>query len=150
MSGSQISGWRMSGFWCPEMMWPGLVVLAFLLREHQSGSSTGPRAGAWRHVHYLRWSQDGYLVMPPWVHPTVPVPVPVPVLLPQWCPRHPPGSKWTLRNSQMAPEVNLRRTIWVLAPYLVPCCKNQLVPKAPDCLGLSNPCRILSRVGTLP
>ena len=60
------------------------------------------------------------------------------------------GSKRTLRNSQKAPQVNLRRTIWLLALFLAPCCKNQLVSKAPTYLRLSIPCEILSRPGTLP
>ena len=60
------------------------------------------------------------------------------------------GSKQTLRNSQIDLEVNLRLTIWALAPFLVPCCKNRLVPKASHYLRLSNPSEILSRVMTLP
>ena len=60
------------------------------------------------------------------------------------------GSKKALRNSQNRTEVNLRRTICLLAHLLEPCCKNRPSPKAPDYLHLSNPYSILSRVRTLP
>ena len=60
------------------------------------------------------------------------------------------GSKRGVRNSQIAPQVNLSRTIWSLAPVLGPCCKNRLVPKAPGYLRLSYPLKILSRTRTLP
>ena len=60
------------------------------------------------------------------------------------------GSKWTLRNSQIEPQVNLSTTICLLALILSPCCKNQPVPKAPDYLGLSYPYSILTRPRTLP
>jgi len=60
------------------------------------------------------------------------------------------GSKIDLRNSQKALEVNLSETICALAPFLGPCCKNHLVPKAPDYLGLSIPPNILSRLVLLP
>ena len=60
------------------------------------------------------------------------------------------GSKKGVRNSLMDPEVNLELTIWLLAPYLVPCCKNQACQKAPDYLHLSNPREILSGVLPLP
>ena len=53
------------------------------------------------------------------------------------------GSNKALRNSQEQPQVILEQTIWALAPNLVPCCKNQAVPKAQEYLRLSNPCRIL-------
>ena len=60
------------------------------------------------------------------------------------------GSEMALRNSQNLLEVNLRETICLLAPLLVPCCKNQAVSKAQEYLHLSNPHQIPSRVGTLP
>ena len=60
------------------------------------------------------------------------------------------GSKVALRNSQMGYEVNLEPTICLLAAILGACCKNHLVPKAPRYLDLSNPGRILLRVGPLP
>ena len=40
------------------------------------------------------------------------------------------GSKWTSRNSQKTLEVNPTETIWLLAPILDPCCKNQPSLKA--------------------
>ena len=49
------------------------------------------------------------------------------------------GSKMALRNSRMDPDMDLRLTIWALATFLVPCCKNPLSSKAPDYLRLSNP-----------
>ena len=60
------------------------------------------------------------------------------------------GSKGVVRNSQMALEVILAMTIWLLAPILAACCKNHLVPKALRYLRLSNPLSILSRTSTLP
>ena len=60
------------------------------------------------------------------------------------------GSKRGVRTAGTALEVNLGETICLLAPFLRPCCKNQPVSKAPGCLDLSNPCRILLRVVLLP
>ena len=60
------------------------------------------------------------------------------------------GSKEGVRNAQKALEVILELTIWLLALFLAPCCKNHLVSKAPEYLRLSIPLEILSRVGTLP
>ena len=40
------------------------------------------------------------------------------------------GSKYGVRNSQTALEVNLEETIWLLAAILLVCCKNQLYQKA--------------------
>ena len=60
------------------------------------------------------------------------------------------GSNRTLRNSQKPVEVSLSETICLLAAFLRPCCKNWLDPKAPGCLRLSNPLRILSVLLPLP
>ena len=49
------------------------------------------------------------------------------------------GSIMALRNSQKDLQVILEQTIWLLAPNLAPCCKNQLESKAPDYLALSIP-----------
>ena len=60
------------------------------------------------------------------------------------------GSIMALRNSQMVPQVSSGPTIWLLAPTLAACCKNQLVPKALEYLHLSNPLNILSGLVPLP
>ena len=60
------------------------------------------------------------------------------------------GSKRGVRNVEKVLEVNLERTIWALAPFSAACCKNQPVLKAPDYLGLSNPCKIITRPRVLP
>ena len=91
-----------------------------------------------------------YLAMPPWVHPSYHAGSQDARARQRLEQKSAMGSKKTLRNSQTKVEVNLRQTIWLLARLFGPCCKNHLVSKAPDYLALSNPCKILSRVGTLP
>ena len=58
--------------------------------------------------------------------------------------------KSQINQAEKAPEVNLEQTIYLLAAFQVPCCKNHPCSKAPGYLALPYPCEILSRMGTLP
>ena len=60
------------------------------------------------------------------------------------------GSKTALRNSQTYPYVLLEQTIWVLAAFIGPCCKNQMYQKAPEYLRLSIPRQRFTRLEVLP
>ena len=92
----------------------------------------------------------GTMATPPWVHHLCHAPpghVIRPLRVIRECAM---GSYGTLRNSQIGPQVIPSQTIWALAPDSKPCCKNQVVQKAPGYLALSIPPKILSRLRTLP
>ena len=129
------------------------------------GPCRGPGSGMAHVILYLVLDVV-YLAMPPWVLPCM---TPWYYLAwPPWVhPRHVSGaysahgtchrskksamgSKKGLIQAGKGLEVNLSKTIWLLAANLGPCCKNQPCQKAPQYLRLSIPCRILSRMGTLP
>ena len=154
MSGSQdlgISGSR--GLGVSGLEWPGVVALAFSCVSIDMALKAGPWQGL-PHIRYRTWWDWSWWVPAPTIHHPGYTPAP-------WSTwrvhagtgtggNSAMGSKMALRNSLNHSQVDLERTICLLAPFSEPCCKNRPVPKAPDYLVLSNPPRILLRLVTLP